>query len=105
MAAQGFRLEAFQPGQVYKWDYQGATYKLTLENANEAQLWKINPTDARALVESVPFRSVDLKIRVKIIGAIPEGVGGTLQGKVVGYQVFTGGGMSQQIKRGEMAFR
>lgn len=88
MAAQGFRLAAIDPERSWSWGHESNAYKLTMENGNEAQLWKIPADQARALVEGGGGRNTDLKLRIKIVGALPDGRGGgTLQGKVVGYKV------------------
>jgi hypothetical protein len=100
MASQGFRLEAIDSDRFWTWDYKGGRYKLTMDNGNEAQLWKIPADEARSLVESMSYRNVDLKLRIKIVGAMPEGSGGTLQGQIVGYQVLNDDGR----KVGEMSF-
>jgi hypothetical protein len=71
-----------------------------LENAGEANLWKIGTDDARRIVESMSNRRVTLKMKVQIIGALPEGSGGTMQGKIVQYEVLNREG----VKIGAMAF-
>lgn len=101
MAAQGFRLAAIDSDRFWTWDHEGNRYKLTMENGNAAQLWKIPQEEARALVEGRSYRNVDLKLRIKIVGALPEGSGGgTLQGQIVGYEVLNDDGR----KLGDMSF-
>lgn len=100
MAAQGFRLGDVDSSQFYSWNHEGARYKLTLENGNGASLWKVPPDQARQIVETLPYRSVNLKLRIKIVGAMPEGRGGTLKGKIVGYEVFS----NDDRKLGGMVF-
>lgn len=101
MSAQGFRLEELDSNRFYTWNYNGKAYRLTMENGNAAQLWRIPQQEARALVEGGRSRRVDLKLRFRIVGAIPESNGGgTLQGRIVGYQV-----LDQSARRvGEMTF-
>lgn len=101
MAAQGFRLDALDSSRFYTWNYGGGQYKLTMENGNGASLWKIGQDDARSIVESMSYRQVDLKLRIKIVGAMPEGQGGTLKGKIVAYEVFD----SNERKLGGMVFK
>jgi hypothetical protein len=101
MPSQGFRLEVFDPDRFWHWSYGGDQYILTMNNANAVDLWKINPDDARKIVESGRGRNVDLKIKIKIVGAVPQpNGGGVLQGNIVSYQVFTGDGR----KIGEMNY-
>lgn len=101
MSAQGFRLAELDSSRFYSWNYNGKTYRLTMENGNAAQLWRIPQAEARTLVENGGSRRVDLKLRFRIVGAIPESNGGgTLQGRIVGYQV-----LDQSGRRvGEMTF-
>ena len=102
MAAQGFRLAALESSRYYSWNYDNRTYKLTLENGDAAQLWRIPQDRARAFVESGGSRNVNLKLRIRVVGAIPESNGGgTLQGRIVSYEVFDGSGN----KVGEMALQ
>ncbi len=102
MAAQGFRLAALESSRYYSWNYDGRTYKLTMENGDAAQLWRVPQDRAQAIVESGGSRNVNLKLRIRVVGAIPESNGGgTLQGRIVSYEVFDGAGN----KVGEMAFQ
>lgn len=102
MAAQGFRLAALESSRYYSWNYDNRNYKLTMENGDAAQLWRIPQDRARAFVESGGSRNVNLKLRIRVVGAIPESNGGgTLQGRVVSYEVFDGAGN----KIGEMALQ
>lgn len=102
MAAQGFRLTELDNDRYYSWNYGGNQYRLTMENGNEAQLWRIPQADAQRLVENSISRRANLKLRFRITGALPESNGGgTLQGRVVGYEVFDQNGN----KVGEMTFQ
>ena len=102
MTSQGFRLQALDSNRYYSWNYKSKTYKLTLENGNEAQLWKIPVEDAKVVVEMNNYRQVDLRMKIKIVGAVPDERGGILKGKIESYEVFDrhDGGR----KLGEMAF-
>lgn len=101
MTAQGFRLETFDPDRFWRWDYQGNRYKLTMENASQTELWQMPREEARSLIEGLRRRSVDLKILIKIVGAVPEpNGGGTLAGQIIKYEVFNDNG----VKLGEMSY-
>lgn len=101
MTAQGFRLETFDPDRFWRWDYQNNRYKLTMENASQAELWQMPREEARSLIEGMRYRRVDLKILIKIVGAVPEpNGGGTLAGQIVKYEVFNDNG----VKLGEMSY-
>lgn len=101
MTSQGFRLSAIDADRFWTWRFLNGRYKLTMDNGNIADLWKIPPEEARALVESMRRRKVDLKLRIKIVGAIPDtSGGGTLQGQIVDYDVLNDDGR----KLGSMSF-
>jgi hypothetical protein len=102
MNAQGFRLEALDSSRFYTWNYLGNQYKLTMENGNEAQLWKIAPEEAKALVQGGNYRNVNLAIKFKIVGALPEGQNGTLKAKIASYDVLDRGDGGRKL--GSMAF-
>ena len=101
MTSQGFRLQEIDGDRFWRWNYEGNTYTLTMENGNEASLWKIPPDQARNIVETLRRRNVDLQIRFQIVGAVPQpSGGGKLLGKIVSYEVLG----KESTKLGSMEF-
>lgn len=84
----GYRLKDLDEGRYFYWDYNGQRYKISIENAAEAQLWKIPPDEARAALEKTSSRAVRISMVLEIVGAMPDGSGGIIQTKVKSYEVF-----------------
>ncbi len=102
MESQGFYLEDISSSRFWTWNYKGSRFKLTMENGNEAKLWKIPADQARQIVEANNYRNVRLNLKIKITNAVPEENGGVLKGKIVSYEVHNR--REDGLKYGEMTF-
>lgn len=87
--ALGYRLSGIENDRYYHWNYRGGQYRLTMENGDEARLWRLPPADARAILERVPNRYVSVVLTFKIVDAVPDGSGGILKGRIVSYDIYT----------------
>lgn len=87
--ALGYRLNGIENDRYYHWNFRGAQYRLTMENGDEARLWRLPPDEARSILERVPHRNVDVVLTFKIVGAVPDGSGGILKGRIVSYDIYT----------------
>ena len=87
--ALGYRLNGIESDRYYSWGFGGANYRLTMENGDEARLWRLPPDEARAVLERLPHRNVSVTLTIKVVDAVPDGSGGILKGRIVSYDIYT----------------
>ena len=87
--ALGYRLTGIESDRYYTWSYRGSQFRLTMENGDEARLWRLPPDEARTILERLPNRYINVTLTIKVVDAVPDGSGGILKGRIVSYDIYT----------------
>lgn len=83
-----FTIGALSAGSTIPFEEYGQTVGIRLDNAHEAQFWKISPEQAREVLDKLgqyPSTSIDLVLDV--IGAVPGPKGGTITARITEYEI------------------
>lgn len=82
-----FTVRAFAPSSVFNFDAFGQTVSVRFGNGREAQLWRVDADEARAIRDRISYGSATLDAQLAITGVQPAPKGGTIVADVVEYEL------------------